>query len=83
MGAIWSLVSKMIEETDNVRSAWVCLGRGGLWMWVGWSWLYGGSGGGDEALEEFYFVEGCFCVSWCGFDDFEGDMSAHPDRFGG
>ena len=40
---------------------------------VGWRCIW--RGGSDEALEEFYFVEGGFRVPWSGFDDFESDMT--------
>lgn len=37
-----------------------------------------GRGGGDETLEELDFIESSFCVSGCGFDDFESDVSVQP-----
>ena len=57
MRTIWSTMTKVVEEADDVGPARVC--------WVG----------GDDALEELNFVQGCLGVPGSGLDDLEGNVA--------
>jgi hypothetical protein len=74
VGAVGALVAKVVEEGDDMGSAWVGLGgRWGRVRGVGCG-IYGRGGGCDETLEELDLVQRRFCVARGGLDDLEGDV---------
>ena len=73
--AVRALVSEVVEERNDVRSARMGLrGREGR-VRVLCAGRDGGRGRGDESLEQLDLVECSLSVSWSGFDDLESDMS--------
>ena len=81
MCSVGTFVPEMIEKGDDVGTTG--MGLGGRWrrIWVGRGGLDRWCGRGDEPLEQLYFVEGGFCVSWGGLDDLEGYVTVKSLRY--
>ena len=78
MRAVGPLMTEVVEERNDMRSAG--MGLGGRGWRVGIFGCGGDWGGGrcDETLQKFDFVERSFCVPRSRLDDLERDMAVHP-----